>query len=185
VARRAVRYHRPYLPTGGTALDAGCGEGQDLAFLAEQGYTATGVEFTAAGARKAARFVRSRGVTAAVREQDLRDWTPEQPFDLVLAVNCVQFLGADAPAVLAKVMSAVAPGGVLGLSLFARRPDEAEVQGTVWFTTLAEVLERFSGWQPVEAAQLWQWNVRSGQAQEFVTLIARNVPPSSGIVTLG
>ena len=46
VARRAVRYHRRYRPRGGTALDAGCGEGQDLAFLAEQGYVATGVEFT-------------------------------------------------------------------------------------------------------------------------------------------
>src|SRR2546423_195422 len=38
VARRAVRYHRQYRPRGGTALDAGCGEGQDLAFLAERGY---------------------------------------------------------------------------------------------------------------------------------------------------
>ena len=46
VARRAVRYHRQYRPRGGTALDAGCGEGQDLAFLAARGYVATGVEFT-------------------------------------------------------------------------------------------------------------------------------------------
>ena len=184
VARRAVRYHRPYLPTGGTALDAGCGEGQDLAFLAEQGYRATGVEFTANGARKAERFLQARGFGGIVLEQDLRAWQPEQPYDLVLAVNSVQFLGEDAPAVLEKLMGTVAPGGVMGLSLFARRPEEATVYGTVWFTTLEEVLARFAGWQPLEAAQLWQWNTRSGEAQEFVTLIARKAPPAGRSVQI-
>src|SRR5260370_36179993 len=64
LARRAVRYHRQYRARGGTALDAGCGEGQDLAFLAECGYVATGVEFTPAGAAKAARLLRSRELAA-------------------------------------------------------------------------------------------------------------------------
>lgn len=176
VARRAVRYHRPYLPTGGTALDSGCGEGQDLVFLAERGYRTTGVEFTANGARKAEHFLQARGLEGTVVQQDLRAWQPDQNYDLVLAVNSVQFLGEDAPAVLEKLMAAVTPGGVMGLSLFARRPEEPAVYGTVWFTTLTEVLARFAGWQPLEAAQLWQWNTRSGEAQEFVTLIARKVP---------
>ncbi|HEU4753709.1 MAG TPA: class I SAM-dependent methyltransferase, partial [Armatimonadota bacterium] len=61
VARRAVRYHRAYRPGGGRALDAGCGEGQDLAFLAERGYEATGIEFTAPGAEKARRLLAERG----------------------------------------------------------------------------------------------------------------------------
>lgn len=184
VARRAVRYHRPYLPAGGTALDAGCGEGQDLAFLAAQGYRATGVEFTANGARKAERFLRDHDLTGTVVEQDLRAWQPEQPYDLLLAVNSLQFLGEDAPAVLERLMGAVAPGGVMGLSLFARRPEEPAVYGTVWFTTLEEVLARFAGWQPLEAAQLWQWNTRSREAQEFVTLIARKAPPAGMSVQL-
>jgi len=59
VARRAVRYHAPSLAppihldaaqhsmqlpvqnSAPSALDAGCGEGQDLAFLAQCGYRAT------------------------------------------------------------------------------------------------------------------------------------------------
>src|SRR5207302_10437115 len=60
VARRAVRYHRPWLPRGGTALDAGCGEGQDLAFLVECGYAATGLDFTESGVRKAEELLRER-----------------------------------------------------------------------------------------------------------------------------
>src|SRR3954451_20647363 len=70
LARRAVRYHRQYRPRGGTALDAGCGEGQDLALLAERGYVATGVEFTGSGAAKAARLLRSRGLEAEVVSED-------------------------------------------------------------------------------------------------------------------
>src|SRR3954453_11694065 len=73
VARRAVRYHRVFLPRGGTALDAGCGEGQDLVFLPERGYTATGIEFTAEGARKARAFLGYRGLPGELLEQDLRD----------------------------------------------------------------------------------------------------------------
>lgn len=181
VARRAVRYHRPFLPAGGSALDAGSGEGQDVVFLAEQGYTATGVELTEGGARKAERLLQSRGLSASILRQDLRLWTPEREYDLVLAVNALQFLGADAPAALERVMEAVSPGGVLGLSLFGRERDQQEFAGTVWFTTLAELLTRFSGWQPLEAAQLWQWNIRSNEPQPFVTLIARKAPPAGAI----
>src|SRR5437773_2523494 len=111
VARRAVRYHRQYRPRGGTALDAGCGEGQDLAFLAERGYVATGVEFTHSGADKAARLLRSRGLEGEIACEDLRTYTPPHRFDLVLAVNSVQFLGPDGDACLRKLLAAVSAGG--------------------------------------------------------------------------
>lgn len=188
LARRAVRYHAPGLrPGNSTALDAGCGEGQDLAFLAERGYRATGVEFTAPGAEKARRFLSDRGLAGTVHHADLRALPADLPatFDLVLAVNSVQFLGENAPAVLDSLIRRVAPGGVIGLSLFAREGSMPEVGGTVWFTTLEELLERFRGWQCLEAAKLWQWDVRSNRPQGFVTLIARNAPPADGVVRIG
>lgn len=186
VARRAVRYHRAYLPQGGAALDAGCGEGQDLAFLAERGYRATGIEFTPAGAAKARHLVAGRGLNATVLEQDLRSLPSEGLFDLVIAVNSLQFMGTDAAACLDRLMERVAPGGVLGISLFGRTPEEAPHSGTLWFVTLEELLERFRNWQPLEAARLWQWNVSTNQPQAFVTLVARNTPPMRpGLVSLG
>lgn len=181
VARRAVRYSRPYLPTGGRALDAGCGEGQDLAFLAERGYQARGIEFTPEGAAKARQFVQARNLPAEVVQADLREYLagePGEPFDLVLAVNSLQFLGQDASACLDALMERVALGGVLGLSLFACETGPEEVAGTVWFLSLEKLLERFRNWQRLEAAQLWQWNVRTDEAQPFVTLIARKAPAS-------
>lgn len=181
VARRTVRYHH-YFP-GATALDLGCGEGQDLAFLAERGYAATGVELTGEGAEKSRRLLASRGLTGTVIEADARAFLmtdrPAARFDLVLAANSLQFLGPDAPECLNRLMAVVAPGGVIGLSLFAREPGGPEVSGTVYFTTLDDLLQRFQGWQMLEAARLWQWNVATNQPQPFVTLIARNLPPAN------
>jgi SAM-dependent methyltransferase len=194
IARRTFRYHRPYFRPGqSTALDAGCGEGQDVAYLASLGYQATGVEFTAPGAEKARRLLSARGFLGDIVHQDLRAFLGISPnaqhptpnsYDVVIAVNTVQFLGEDAPAVLDALMERVAPGGVMGVSLFGREPHEPEVSGTIWFTPLAELLERFKGWQYQEAANLWQWDSRGNRAQPFVQLIARKVPPS-GMVSLG
>jgi SAM-dependent methyltransferase len=182
VARRAVRYHRAYRRDGGTALDAGCGEGQDLAFLAAEGYAATGWELTPEGAEKSRRLLESRGLAGTVQQRDLRSLPERVPFDLVLAVNSVQFMGADAPAALDRLISLVAPQGVIGLSLFGRRPEEASLAGTVWFFTSEELLQRFRSWQCLEAAKLWQWNVATNEPQSFITLLARNVPPAGQAV---
>ena len=176
VARRAVRYHRAFMPHGGAALDAGCGEGQDLAFLAERGYTPTGIEFTEEGAEKARRLLAARGLRGEVLQADLRTLDPSQQYDLVLAVNSVQFMGLDALPCLERLMEMVAPGGVLGLSLFAREAGQPEVGGTVYYITLAELLERFGDWQCLESAQLWQWNVQNNHPQPFVTLVAQKTP---------
>jgi SAM-dependent methyltransferase len=176
VARRAVRYHRPRGPEPGTALDVGCGEGQDLAFLAERGYRASGLELTETGAAKAHRLLRQRGRAAEVLVGDIRDLAAalgDRRFDLVLAVNSIQFLGADAPAALEQVRDRTAPGGVIGLSLFGREQHEPELSAGCWFVSLEGLMARFRGWQMLETARLWQWNPRTNDAQPFVTMVAQ------------
>ena len=179
VARRAVRYHRPMRPGGGSALDAGSGEGQDLLFLWEQGYQATGVEWTPDGLAKTRRLLGAATSQVRLVQEDLRDWRSDERFDLVIAVNSVQFLGAEAPDTLLKLASAVAPGGVIGLSVFAREdPSHPALHGSIYRWTLDEILFLFRDWHLLEAACLYQWGAAGKQA--FVTLIAgRPGEPSS------
>ena len=174
VARRAVRYHLPLVEPNHTptALDVGCGEGQDLLFLAQQNYNATGLDFTETGIEKARRIVDDNGQRAEFMRADVLDWRAPQQFDLVLAINSLQFLGADAPLALKRVREFVKPGGVLGLSMFARDDAAAPpVEGSIYRWTLDELQMNFADWQPFEAARLWQWNAQG--PQPFVTLIAR------------
>lgn len=182
VARRAVRYHRPLWRQGSTptALDVGCGEGQDLAFLAEVGYQATGIDFVENAVDKARHLLSTRGLQATVEHHDLRTYDWSKRFDLVQAVNSLQFLGEDAKTVLPRVIEATAPGGVLGLSLFACERGE-EVRDGVYFTSLEKLMEHFDcecesrAWQMLETTNLWQWNTRLNARQPFVTLIAQRL----------
>ena len=174
VARRAVRYHRPLISPhqAPTALDVGCGEGQDLLFLAQQHYNSTGLDFTETGIAKAREIVENNGERAKLVRADILDWQTSDKFDLVLAINSLQFLGAEAPRALQRVKELVKPGGIIGLSMFAR--DDAATppaEGTIYRWTLEELQMNFTNWSPFEAARLWQW--AADGPQPFVTLIAR------------
>jgi SAM-dependent methyltransferase len=170
VARRAVRY----ATLRGEALDAGCGEGQDLALLAESGFVSTGLDFTATGLEKTRRLLAARRLQAEVSHADLAtfDFAPwRKRFALVLCVNALQFVGAAAPRALDELAECVAPGGILGLSVFA--PGELNAGcDDLWLCPLDELIERL---QPrfamLETAALWQW--KGEAAQPFSTLVAR------------
>lgn len=180
VARRAVRYHRPLQGVAATALDVGCGEGQDSAFLAQCGYETVGIDFVPAAIEKAKRLVQQRQLAAQFEQIDLREWNWNAQYDMVLSVNSLQFLGHDALGVLDKVQSSVAPGGVLGLSMFACDTG-SRVEKGVFFIALQELMQQFNhegenrGWQMLEAAQLWQWNASTNAPQPFVTVIVQRM----------
>lgn len=175
VARRAVRYSLPAGDHGALeALDAGCGEGQDLAYLAGCGYRSTGLDFTTTGIEKTHRFLAGHGVAAAALEADLTtfDFVPwHKRFAIVLAVNALQFLGEAGPRVLDDLAACVAPGGILGISLFA--PGELnQGRDELWLCSEAELVSRLAPrFAMIETASLRQW--KGEAAQPFATAIAR------------
>lgn len=94
-----------------TALDAACGEGRNALWLAEQGWQATGVDFSDVAIGKARRISAERGVQVNWVVADVaRDELPEPGYDLV----CVLYLHTD-PAErehwLPRLIAAVNPGG--------------------------------------------------------------------------
>jgi SAM-dependent methyltransferase len=72
--------------TPGTALDVGCGEGGDVIWLARQGWTVTGADFSANGLARAARHAEQAGVADRIEfwRVDARQFTAEgRVYDLV------------------------------------------------------------------------------------------------------
>ena len=95
----------------GRALDIACGEGRNAVWLAEQGWQATGVDFSEVALAKARQLADVRGVQTDWVAADLVDYRPEPcAFDLVI-VFYLQVSAAQRHAIVRAAAEAVAPGG--------------------------------------------------------------------------
>ena len=95
----------------GRALDIACGEGRNAVWLAEQGWQATGVDFSEVALAKARQLADVRGVQTDWVAADLVDYRPEPyAFDLVI-VFYLQVSAAQRHAIVRAAAEAVARGG--------------------------------------------------------------------------
>ena len=94
----------------GTALDLACGEGRNAIWLAEQGWTVTGVDFSQVGIDKSRRLATERGVTGTWITADATSWTPTGAFDLVV-IFYLQLPASERRAAVRTAISSLAVGG--------------------------------------------------------------------------
>jgi SAM-dependent methyltransferase len=99
----------------GVALDVACGEGRNAIWLARRGWRVTGLDFSAAGLRRAAELAERAGVAAAtswVHGDAVDGEYPEGPFDAVILAY-LQLVAPARRAAVRRAASVLAPGGVL------------------------------------------------------------------------
>ena len=97
----------------GRALDVACGEGRNAVWLAEHGWTVTGVDFSGVALEKARDLAAQRGVEVAWVRADLGEYRPAVAgYDLVV-VFYLQVPEEERGPILRAAADAVAPGGVL------------------------------------------------------------------------
>jgi SAM-dependent methyltransferase len=94
----------------GTVVDLACGEGRNAIWLAEQGWTATGIDFSAVGLEKGKALAVQRGVSVAFEQHDATTWKSDQKFDLV-AMFYLQLPPPQRRTALEGGLSAVGEGG--------------------------------------------------------------------------
>jgi SAM-dependent methyltransferase len=103
--------------TPGRVLDAGCGEGADVEWLAARGWRVTAVDVAPTALRRAQEAMESLDGDARERvgwvQADLSAWAPErEAFDLVSA-QYVHVPEKHRATVFGRLAAAVAPGGTL------------------------------------------------------------------------
>lgn len=99
----------------GRAVDLGCGEGGDVLWLADRGWEATGVDFSATGLEHAAVLAEQAGVAERTtwEQADLRTWTPDgRQWDLVTS-HYLHLPSEHMAEVVRNAAAAVATGGTL------------------------------------------------------------------------
>ena len=112
---------------GDTAIDLGCGTGANTVFLAENGWTTTGVDFSPVATRKAAERATEAGVDITFVNGDLTAHAipgAEGPFDLLLDYGTLDDLQGERRGQMAALMTRLAAPGreVAGGSRDARSP---------------------------------------------------------------
>jgi len=119
---QALRAFVERKPAPRTALIPGCGNGYELAWLADAGWDATAIDFSPAAVQRARRLV---GPWAArVVEADFFAWQPQQPLEFIYerAFLCA-LPPAMRPQVTARYAGLLAPGGLLaGFFFFGSAP---------------------------------------------------------------
>lgn len=166
--------------TPGTALDVGCGEGGDVIWLAHQGWTVTGADFSAAGLARAARHAEQAGVADRVDwwQVDARTFDPAgRSFDLVTS-HFLHPPDGGMVEVARRLATAVAPGGHLLVVGHAPSPvftrlSESHRNAMFLAEDLLPALP--DDFEVVVAEQRPRTTVRDGQTVEIedATLLAR------------
>lgn len=98
--------------TPGTVLDAGCGEGADALWLAQHGWTVTGLEISGVALDRGRRAAEASGLDIEWVHAGLADAGPLGPFDLVATLYPAIPHTPDSAAEHALI-AAVKPGGRL------------------------------------------------------------------------
>ena len=132
----------------GRVLDIGAGEGADAIRLALLGYEVDAVELSAVGAEKIKRFAREADVKVRVTVADVRTYTPDGLYDVIICNGVLHFL-EDKDPVISLMQQATGDGGINVVSLWSSYTPVPECHGFVPVYSDAEdgvVTHRYKSW---------------------------------------
>lgn len=128
--RELEEYLERVKPSGGKALDLGCGEGRNTLLLARYGFYVHAVDISAKGLRKLEKYAHSHGLEGVEYiVADVRQFQPRPDFyDVVVAVTLLDHLEREeGRKVVETIQSALKPGGFTFIEVFTRHDPGARL----------------------------------------------------------
>ena len=140
-------YMREIEPEGLNAVDFGCGDGKATCYLARLGCNVLGIDALPEAievARKRAKIVgvenRTRFVVANIGEYEV----PPESYDIVSAIQTLQYLFDNTISKLRELLKAVKPGGFFAYA--GNILPHFETDPPIRFITRDELERELSGW---------------------------------------
>jgi SAM-dependent methyltransferase len=135
----------------GRALDIGCGQGADAIWLAQRGWTVTGVDVSATALAAAASAAEAAGVAGAItwERRDVAQALPDGPFDLVTTSYLHSPVEIPRGPILRAAAGAVAPGGTLLVIGHAPSPEHPHADLPTEDEVRADLAPATEGWELV------------------------------------
>lgn len=163
----------------GTALDLGCGSGQNSIWLAQQGWNVHGVDIASGAIGRASQAAKRIAVEATFEKADVTTWRTDKRFDLVISTYALPPRGPGRVHALTTTREAVAPGGRAIVAEF-----DTKLADTGWMVakdlvTLEEITEAFAGFELEQAEVKTTPHTHGDETNELavVIVIARHSGP--------
>jgi SAM-dependent methyltransferase len=137
--------------TPGSALDLGCGSGQNSIWLAERGWSVLGVDIASGAIERARETAARAGVDAAFEAGDVTTWRSADRYDLVISTYALPPRGRGRVHALTAARDAVAAGGTALVAEFETSLASAGWMAEENLVTLDEITEAFPGFHLARA----------------------------------
>lgn len=128
------------LAPGKRALDIACGEGRNAVFLAQQGFSVTGLDISDTGLEKAGALARNLGLTIMFQRVDLDEYRITEQYDLILNFN---FLLRS---LIPEEIKALTPGGLLLFDTILESPELLATHNPDYFLRYGELERIFTAY---------------------------------------
>lgn len=80
------------LPPDSKILDIGCGDGRHSLFLAKSGFDVKAIDISTTGINKLSQLAENAGVSIDTRVVDMREFTFENNYDVIIAHGCLHLI---------------------------------------------------------------------------------------------
>jgi tellurite methyltransferase len=162
-----LRAHLAMLPKG-DVLELAMGEGHNAIFLAQHGFSVTGVDISDVAVERARRLAYLAGVTIDARQMDLSTLT--LPANAYNVVACFHYLQRD---ILPQIVNALRPGGMMIYETFSQEQAQyGHPTNPAYLLQPNELLKAFQGLR----IRVYRDVVVEGP-QAVVSLIAEKILP--------
>ena len=135
----------------GSALDLGCGAGQNSIWLARQGWRVHGVDIAGGAVERAEAAAEHAGVEATFERADVTTWCTRERYDLVVSTYAMPPSGPGRTNALTCARDTVAPGGTVIIAEFESSLADSGWMAAEQLVTLDEITDMLPGFELEQA----------------------------------